>query len=65
VLVRVSDPLVVIVFVLVIDRVGCGIPAQPERFDELLALFIRLELFECGPLFIRDDVTDIIIQPSP
>ena len=37
---------------LVLYRIGGGIAAQPELLDELLALLIRLQTLERGPLFI-------------
>ena len=44
-------------------RVRRGVAAQPELLDELFALFVRLQFFEGGALFIGDDVGDILVQP--
>ena len=62
--VRVSDTLVMLVLVLVVDGVRRGIPAKPELFDELLTFFVRLESLECRPLFAGDDVGDVLVEPS-
>src|SRR5262245_29523723 len=63
-LVRICDALEVIVFVFVVDGVGRGISPEPEGFDELLALFIGLELLERRTLFVRDDVGHVFIKPA-
>ncbi len=48
---------------LVFDGVGRGIAAQPELLDELLALFVGVQLLEGLALFIRDDVDDVFVEP--
>jgi len=50
-------------FELVLDRVRRGVAPQPELFDELLALFVRLQPFERRPLLIGNDVSDVLVQP--
>src|SRR5579871_6809999 len=64
-LVRVGDAAVVLFLELVFQRVGCRIAPQPELFDELLALFVRLKTLERGALLIGDDVEHILAQPLP
>src|SRR5262249_53335577 len=59
-LVRIRDAPVVLFLEFVFDRVRSGVTAQPELFDELLALFIRLQALERRPLFVRDDVGDVL-----
>ena len=62
-LVGVGDSAVVLFLEFVFDRVRSGITALPERLDELLALFVGLQLQERGSLFIADDVRDFFFQP--
>ena len=52
-----------VVFEFVVDRIWCGISAQPERFDKALAFFIGFQVLPCRPLFVRDDVGDVLINP--
>ena len=47
----------------IFDRTRRGVAAQPELLDELLAFFIGLETFECGALFIGDDVGNVFVEP--
>ena len=62
-LVGVRDAAVVLFLVFVLDGVGRGIAAQPELFDELLALLVGVQLLEGFALFIGDDVGDVFVQP--
>ncbi len=62
-LVGVGDAAVVLFFELVLDGIRGGIAAQPELLDELLALFVGLQPFEGGALFIGDDVGHVFVQP--
>ena len=62
-LVGVSDAAVVLFLEFVFDGVRGGVAAQPELFDELLALFIGLQAFERGALFVGDDVGHVFIEP--
>ena len=40
------------------------IPLPPERFDEVLALFERLQYQEEIPLRVRDDVSNLLFDPG-
>jgi hypothetical protein len=62
-LVGVSDAFVILFLELVFVGVRVRVAPPPESLYELLALFIRFQLFEGFPLFIRDDVGDILFQP--
>jgi hypothetical protein len=54
---------VVLFPVVVGERLGIGVAAQPELLDELLALLIVREPPERLPLFVRDDVVDVLVEP--
>src|SRR5262249_48105127 len=62
-LIGVRDAAVVFFLELVFDGVGRGVAAQPEMLDELLTLFFRLEALAGRALLIRDDVSDLFVQP--
>ena len=62
-LIGVGDPAVVLFLEFVFDGVRRGIAPLPERLDELLALFIGLQLQERRALFIGNDVRDFLFQP--
>src|SRR5581483_10947426 len=62
-LVGISDALVVFLFEFVLFGVRRGIAALPESLDEIVPLFVVGQLFEGGPLLIRDDVGHILVQP--
>jgi len=62
-LVGIGDALVIFLAILVFVGVGIGITSPPELFDETFALIVGLELFEGFPLFIGDDVSDVLFQP--
>ena len=47
----------------VFDRVRSGIAALPKSLDELLALFIGLQLQKRGAFFIGNDVGNFFFQP--
>ena len=49
---------------LVVGRVGIGIAAKPELLDKGFALFIVAEILEGFPLFIGNNVGDILVQPG-
>src|SRR5450432_125743 len=63
VLVGVGDAAVVFFLKLVFHGVRGGIAAQPEIFDERLALLVGLETLERGALLIGDDVRHIFVEP--
>src|SRR5581483_8510569 len=63
VLVGVGDALVVLFLILVLFGVGRRVAALPERFDEVVALFVIRELLEGGTFFIGDDVNDVFVEP--
>ena len=62
-LVGVGNAAIVLFFKIVIRKVGIAAAPKPELFDELLALFIGIELKESVPFFWRNDVDHILIQP--
>src|SRR5437660_12895579 len=62
-LVGVGDALVIFLAILVFVGVGIGIAPPPKLFDKALALVVSLELLEGLPLFIGDDVSDVLFQP--
>src|SRR3989441_12428869 len=62
-LVGVSDALVIFLAILVFVGVGIGIAPPPKLLDKALALIVGLELLEGLPLFIGDDVSDVLFQP--
>src|SRR5438046_10765385 len=64
-LIRIRNARVMLFLEFVVYGIGRGIPAQPELFDELLPLFIRLQGFECGALLVRTDVGYILVEPLP
>src|SRR5215510_2495325 len=59
----VLDPLEVLLLVLVLGSVGIVVAPEPEVFNELIALFVRLKGFEGLSFFIGYDVTDVLIEP--
>ena len=63
VLVGVGDAAIVLFLKFVFEGVRRGVAAQPELFDELLALFVGTQTLPCGALFVRDDVSDVLVQP--
>ena len=63
-LVGVGNAAVMLFFELVLFGVGRGIAAQPELFDELLARFIGVERVKRQPLFRRDEVEHVFIEPT-
>ena len=48
---------------LVLFSVRCGVAAQPELLDKLLAFLVGLEARERLALFIGDDVNDFLVEP--
>ena len=63
VLVRVGDAGVVLFAVLVLGRVGIGIAAQPEVFDERVALLVVAQVLEGLRLLVGDDPADVLVEP--
>jgi len=61
-LVGIGDALVVFLFEFVFVGIGIGIAPAPELFNEPLALVIGCKFLKGLSLFIRDDVSDIILQ---
>ncbi len=59
----VGDPAVVLFLEFVFHGVRRRIASLPECLNELLALFIGLQLQECRALFAGNDVRDFFIQP--
>src|SRR2546426_668522 len=62
-LVRVSNPSVVLFLKLVFGAAGVGIAPLPELLDELFALFVRTQLPERAPLLVSDDIGDFLLEP--
>src|SRR5579864_9021447 len=62
-LVGICDATVMLFFKSVLWRIGIRIAPLPERLDELLALFIRLQMNERVPLLRRNDVDNVLVQP--
>src|SRR2546426_12279523 len=62
-LVRVSNPSVVLFLKLVFGAAGVGIAPLPELLDELFALFVRTQLLERTPLLVSDDIGDFLLEP--
>src|SRR5437660_2670613 len=62
-LVGVGDALVIFLAILVFVGVRIGIAAPPKLLDEALALIVGLELPKGLPLFIGDNVSDVLFQP--
>src|SRR5579859_2586576 len=62
-LVSIGDAAIVLFFYGIIDRIRIRIAPLPEFLDELLALFVGLELQESFALGVRDDVNNVFAQP--
>ena len=62
-LIGVGDAAVVLFLEFVFDGVRGGIAPLPECLDELLALFVGLQLQERRALFVGNDVGDFLFQP--
>ncbi len=62
-LVCVGDTPVMLFLKIVVGKVGIAAAPQPELLDKLLAFFVRIELEKGVPLFRRNDVDDVFIQP--
>ena len=62
-LVGVGDTPVMLFFKIVVGKVGVAAAPQPELLDKLLAFLVRIELEKGVPLFRRNDVDDVLIQP--
>jgi hypothetical protein len=63
VFVGIFDAAVMLFLEFVFFGIGSGIAALPEGFDELVTLLVVGELFERLPLFVRDDVNDVLVEP--
>ena len=63
--VGVSDAAVMLFFEIVVRKVGIAAAAKPKLLDELLALFVGIELKKGVALFGRDDVGDVLRQLLP
>src|SRR5271170_3942466 len=62
-LVGICDPPVMLFFVFVLFRVGSGVAALPESFNEVVALFVVGKLFEGGPFLVGDNPDHVLVQP--
>ncbi len=47
----------------VLFGVGSGVAAQPELLDEVLPLFVGVQLLEGLAFLVGDDIGDVFIQP--
>ena len=65
VFVGVSNPAVMLFLKVVLWKVGIAAAPQPELLDELLALFVGIQLQESIALVGRDNVSDVFRQPLP
>src|SRR5882762_3067406 len=63
VLIGISDATVVFLFEIVVGKIGIIATAKPKLLNELLALFIGVELQESAPLLGRNDVDHILVKP--
>ena len=63
VLVRVGDTAIMLFLEFVLGSIRSGIAACPECLNELIAFLVVGELLECRTLFVRDDPTDVLVQP--
>src|SRR3954462_879988 len=63
VLVRVGDAFVVFLAIFIFIGVRIRIAPAPEFFDEPFAFFVGFEFLERLPLFIGDDVGDVLVEP--
>ena len=64
-LVGVSNAAVVLFFEIIFRQIGVTAAPEPELFDELLALFVRIQLKESVALIRRDDIGDVLAEPLP
>src|SRR5689334_6143396 len=62
-LVGIRDASVVLFLELVFYGVRSRVAAQPELFDELLALLVGVQPVEGRSFLIGDDVNDVFVQP--
>ena len=63
VLVRVRDTPVVLFLKIVIRQIRIAAAPQPELFDKLFALFVRIELQKRRPLVRRNNVDHVLVHP--
>ena len=62
-LVGIGDAAVMLFLEIVLRKVRIAAATEPELLDELLALFVGIELKEGISLAWRNDVDDIFVQP--
>src|SRR5258705_11413417 len=63
VLISIGDATIVFFFEIVVGKIGIIAAAKPKLLDELLALFIGVELQESTPLFRGNYVDHILVEP--
>src|SRR5215204_3606341 len=63
VFVSVGDALVILFLELVFVSIGIRITTAPKFLDEAFALVVRGQFLECLPLFVRDDVSNVFVEP--
>src|SRR3981189_421542 len=64
-LVGVGNAAVVLFFEIILRQIGVAAAPEPELLDELLALFVGIQLEESVALFRRDDIGDVLAEPLP
>src|SRR5882762_2807223 len=64
-LVGVGNAALVLFLELILRQIGVAAAPQPELFDELLALFVGIQLKESVALIRRDDIGDVLAKPLP
>src|ERR1700674_1037000 len=62
-LIGVRDAAVVLFFEVVVRKIGITAAAEPKLFNELLTLFVRVQLQESLALFRRDDIDSVLVEP--
>ena len=62
-LVGIGDALVILLAIFVFVSIRIGIAPAPEFLDEAFALVVGSEFLESLPLFVGDDVGDVLVQP--
>jgi len=61
--VGISQPSVMLIFELVFWGSKCGISPEPELIDKLKTLGVASQFLKRRPLFIRDDVSYVLLKP--
>src|SRR5690242_21850022 len=62
-LIRVRYAAIMLFLEIIVREIGIAAAAKPKLFDELFALFVGIKLQKSLPLFGRNDVDDILVEP--